>query len=127
MDDMLMDKKPQCDHIYLFENVSGSAGVLRKKSEGSFCDFNPQTLFKYCPECGQKLNTVSGLFGFRIAIDPTLPENTIEMRSSTSTVRMQIEPAPEVPVPNPDNLRKITEELSDLHISAAKSLFGIKD
>ncbi len=127
MDDMLMDNKPQCDHIYLFENVSGSAGVLRKKSEGSFCDFNPQTLFKYCPECGQKLSTVPKFLGIEIAIDPTLPENTIEMRSSTSTVRMQIEPAPEVPVPNPDTLKKINEKLVEAYTSTVKSLFGIKD
>lgn len=127
MDDMLMDKKPQCDHIYLFEDIINDGGVLRKKSEGPTGYADTQVFFKYCPECGQKLSTVPKFLGIEIAIDPTLPENTVEMRSSTSTVRMQIEPVLEVPVPNPDNLRKITEELSNLHISTAKSLFGIKD
>lgn len=127
MDDMLMDNKPQCDHIYLFENVSGSAGVLRKKSEGSFCDFNPKTLFKYCPECGQRLSAVPTFLGIEITVDPTLPENTIEVRSSISIVRTQIEPVPEVPALNPNTLGKINEKLVEAYTLTVKPLFGIKD
>lgn len=127
MDDILMDKKPQCDHIYLLESIMNAGGVLRKKSEGPTGYADTQVLFKYCPECGQKLSTVPKFLGIEIAIDPTLPENTVEMRSSTSTVRMQIEPALEVPVPNPDTLKKINEKLVEAYTSTVKSLFGIKD
>jgi hypothetical protein len=56
MDDILTTSEPQCDHIYLFEDIIYDGGVLRKKSEGPTGYADTQVFFKYCPECGQKLN-----------------------------------------------------------------------
>ena len=54
------DNKPQCDHIIAFGSILYDSGILIKQSE---IDETPHywaddidTYFKFCPECGQKLN-----------------------------------------------------------------------